>query len=474
MEFNSAIFLFCFLPVLTILLVIVRNPRASNILLLAAGLIFYSFGQLSGLLLLLTAAFLNYLFGLLLQRCVHAKACCAAAVVLNLLFLAVFNYLDFFLSGIAPLFGSTCTSAGLLAPVGISFFTFKCISYIVDTYRDRKAGTRNFAELLLYISFFPQLMAGPITRFSEFRPQLTARRVDIVGVAKGLRRFTIGLVKKLVFASVMGSAVDAVFALDTAALDCRLAWLGAVAYTMQIYFDFSGYSDMAIGLGEAFGFRTPENFNYPYAAVSITDFWRRWHISLSSWFRDYLYIPLGGSRRGASRTALNKLLVFALCGLWHGAAWTFILWGLWHGIFSALESLKVIDIGKLRQSAPGRALSHVYTMLVVGLGFVMFRAESLSAGLRILGEMFSGFSFQVAGTVALHRIAGTETLVIFLVGALLSIPSSRRAATKLFCRDGVLRPAAQAASYGLSLVLLAWCVLLIASGGFSPFIYFKF
>lgn len=473
MEFDSAFFLFCFLSVLLIMHTLIRDIRARNILLLAAGLLFYSFGQLSGLLLLLSAVFVNFLFGLLLLRGVHAKAYTTVAVLLNLLFLAVFSYLDFFLSSIAPLLGSTCTAAGLIAPVGISFFTFKCISYIVDTYRDRSAGTRRITELLLYISFFPQLMAGPITRFSEFQPQLTARSAGFTCSARGLRRLIIGLTKKLVFASMMGTAVDAVFALDASALDFRPAWLGAAAYTLQIYFDFSGYSDMAIGLGEVFGFRTPENFNYPYAAVSVTDFWRRWHISLSSWFRDYLYIPLGGSRRGAMRTALNKLLVFALCGLWHGAAWTFVLWGLWHGVFSALESLRIIDIGKLRRSTAGRVLSHIYTMLVVCLGFVMFRAENLHAGLRMLGAMFSGFSLTTAGTVTLHSIAG-ETLCLFLVGIVLSIPLTRRVSEKLFSRDGVLRPRAEAASYGLSLLLFAWCILQIASGGFSPFIYFQF
>ena len=449
MGFDSAFFIFFFLSALLIVHLLIRGRRGRNILLLAAGLLFYSFGQLSGVLLLLAMALMNYLFGLLILRGVHKKACMIAAVALTLVFLAVFKYLDFFLSSITPALGSTFTAAGLIAPVGISFFSFKCISYVVDAYRDPSKATRNFADLLLYVSFFPQIMAGPITRFAEFRPQLITRNMGIIHIAPGLRRFIIGLTKKLVFASAMGGIVDVVFALDASALDFRLAWLGAVAYTLQIFFDFSGYSDMAIGLGEAFGFRTPENFNYPYASVSISDFWRRWHMTLSTWFRDYLYIPLGGNRRGAARTAWNKLIVFTLCGLWHGAAWTFILWGLWHGVFTALESIKMINTDKLRRTLAGRAVSHVYTMFVVIMGFVMFRAETVQAGANILGAIFNISSYHTAAMVTLHSIVNAETVLIFIIGVFLCIPLSKKVAEKLFCRNGVLRSSAQAASYVL-------------------------
>ena len=297
MSFDSIIFISCFLPLLALLYLLVRGEKARNVLLLAAGLVFYAFGSLTGLMLLLACAAVNYGFGLLLlRRPDGGRAIAGIAVALDLAFLAAFKYLAFALS----VLGLPAPAAGLAAPIGISFFTFKCISYIIDTCRDRSSGTRSFFELLLYVSFFPQIMAGPITRFPDFRGQLAGRTRSARGSAAGLRRFIVGLAKKLLLAGVAAGVADRAFAAGSAP-DARLAWLGAVAYMLQIYFDFSGYSDMAIGLGQLFGFATPENFDYPYIAGSITEFWRRWHISLSSWFRDYFYLPLGGSRTGKGR-----------------------------------------------------------------------------------------------------------------------------------------------------------------------------
>ena len=343
------------------------------------------------------------------------------AVAANLAFLGAYKYLDFFLSALSPLFGSSVMSVGLAAPVGISFFTFRCISYIVDVYRAPETGTRSFPRLLLYIAFFPQLMAGPIERFGSFSAQLRGRRADARAMAEGLRRFIIGLAKKLLIAAVLGKAADAAF--SASAPDIRMAWLGAAAYMLQIYFDFSAYSDMAIGLARAFGFSSPENFDRPYISASVGEFWRRWHMSLSSWFRDYLYIPLGGNRRGRTGTALNKFIVFALCGLWHGAAWTFILWGAWHGLLSALESLSGCA-ERLGKSRAGRVLGHVYTLLAVCLGFVMFRAQDVSAGLSFIGAMFTGFDISAAGTAALRGVLTGEavfTLIIAALGAVLPL-----------------------------------------------------
>ena len=359
MSLDSAFFLLCFLPLAAALYYLIRGRRGGDVLLLILSLLFCAFGSLSGLGLLLAAALVNYIFGLLILRCPkRGKALAAAAVILDLAFLGAFKYLSFLLSLVLPLPETGWPGLGVAAPLGISFFTFKCISYIVDTRRDPACGTRSFFRLLLYISFFPQLTAGPITRFPEFCGQLGKRERRWEDLGQGLRRFVIGLGKKLILAAAAAKIADPVFS-PGAPLSLSLGWLGALAYLMQIYFDFSGYSDMAIGLGRIFGFRTPENFLDPYTADSITDFWRRWHISLSLWFRDYLYIPLGGNRKGKVRTALNKFLVFLLCGFWHGAAWTFILWGAWHGLLSALESLRVLDTGRWKKTRLGAAACHV-------------------------------------------------------------------------------------------------------------------
>ena len=465
MSFDSVIFISCFLPLLAVVFFLLRGTKARNAALLAAGLVFYAFGSLPGVLLLLACAAVNYGFGLLLLRAKgDGKWIAAAAVALDLLFLAAFKYLRFALSLLAPALG-TAPDVGLAAPIGISFFTFKCISYIIDTRRDRQSGTRSFFALLLYISFFPQIMAGPITRFPDFNRQLSERTVSTRAAAEGLRRFVIGLGKKLLLAGTAAGVADGAFGAN-AVLDTRIGWLCAAAYMLQIYFDFSGYSDMAIGLGQLFGFSTPENFNYPYAASSITGFWRRWHISLSSWFRDYLYIPLGGNRRGQLRTALNKLIVFVLCGVWHGAGWTFLLWGAWHGVLSAAEEL----LGGKSEQRGGvrRWLGHVYTLLAVCVGFVFFRAESLADGWRVLCAMLGRFPVTAASTVALHTLLPPLTVVLLAVAAVLALPVKKLFAPLEHTTAG------RVLSYGACIVLLVLCMTALASGGFSPFIYFQF
>ncbi len=466
MSFDSIIFISCFLPVLAIAYGILRGKTARNVLLFAAGLIFYAFGSLSGLLLLLACAAVNYLFGLWLLRAKEGgKAVAAAAVILDLAFLAAFKYLDFALSALTPLFGGRLQSVGLAAPIGISFFTFKCISYIIDTYRNRENGTKRFFELLLYISFFPQIMAGPITRFSDFRGQLDGRTCGAAGAAAGLRRFIVGLGKKLILAGTAAGVADRAFGAD-AVLDARIAWLCAAAYMLQIYFDFSGYSDMAIGLGEMFGFSTPENFDHPYAAASITDFWRRWHISLSSWFRDYLYIPLGGSRKGRARAAANKFIVFVLCGLWHGAGWNYLLWGAWHGAFSAAET--ILDVNRRKTGRLRRGLGHLYTLLVVCVGFVLFRAENLPEGWRVLSAMLGGIPASTASVVVLHELLPPLRAALLIVGAVLALP------VKKVCARFGATAAGRILSNAACLALLVLCLTRLAAGGFSPFIYFQF
>ena len=468
MQFDSAFFLFCFLPALVVLHLILRPVKARNGLLLLAGLGFYAFGRLSALAVLVALSLVSYLFGLLLMSVRHKKPVLAAALAVQLGLLAGYKYLDFFLGGLLPLLGCSWTGLGLAVPAGLSFFTFRCASYVIDVYREPPSGTKNPLELLFYVSFFPQLLAGPITRFRDFSGQLETRRATAEDLALGLRRFILGLGKKLFLAAAAAAVADPVFALDRSALNLPLAWLGAVAYTLQIFFDFSGYSDMAIGLGRMFGFATPENFNYPYIAGTVTDFWRRWHISLSGWFRDYVYIPLGGNRKGRWRTALNKLIVFALCGLWHGAAWTFVCWGLWHGLWSGLESLGGSTLDRLRQHVPGRVLTRIYTLLVVVLGFVIFRAETLSGGIALLGAMF-GAGGGSGAIVTLHTVLTLPRILLLLAAAVLSTPVIPR-----LCRGREHSASWQALCYVGCFGLLLLCLARIAAGDFAPFIYFQF
>ena len=458
---DNIFFLSCFLPPALILYRLAPGIKGKNAVLLVLSLLFYSFGKLTSLGLLLAVTLANYLLGLALRRGICKKAALLAGLVLDIGFLGFFKYADFLLSGIL---GLAPLQSGIAVPLGISFFTFKCISYLMDAYRDGKRATASFPELLLYVCFFPQITMGPITRFSEFAPQLKQRADGMPLLAAGLRRFAAGLGKKILLAGTIATVADGVFALET--VDIRLAWLGAVAYCLQLYFDFSGYIDMVIGLGTCFGFTTRENFNHPYTAVSVGDFWRRWHMSLSAWFKDYLYIPLGGNRKGSFRAGVNKCIVFLLCGLWHGAAWTFVIWGLWHGLFSLLESMNVIPAKKLH-GGRGRILGHIYTLLVVCIGFVMFRAATVSQGLEMIAAMFAGFPMTAAGTVALRTLLNGETLLAMAAGIVLSTPVFR----KLMGRLG--KSAEVFCSLG-ALVLLVCCVIKMAAGDFAPSIYAQF
>ncbi len=459
MSIDGIVFLCSFLPAVLVLHWLIPGARGKNALLLLGSLLFCAFSGLGGLALLLGAALANFLLGLLLRGEKARRLLCVLGIAANLVFLASFKYLNFLLNGIL---GLPALELGLAAPLGISFFCFKGISYLVDVYRDKTLTTGNFFRFLLYFSFFPQIMAGPIARYPQFETQLEGRRYDPEAIARGLRRFIVGLGKKLIVAGILAKAADGVFALEPAALDIRLAWLGAMAYLLQIYYDFSGYSDMAIGLGNAFGIATPENFDYPYIASSITEFWRRWHLSLSGWFKDYLYIPLGGNRKGKTRAAVNKAIVFTLCGIWHGAAWTFLVWGAWHGLLSALESLKIVRF-------KGQILSRLYTLLAVCLGFVIFRAATLEQGFGVIGAMFTGFSVTQAGTVLLTRLLTGETVLALLVGGLFALP-----VVPWIKKQAWYETWLEPLSYGACLVLFCLCLLRMASGGFAPFIYAQF
>ena len=460
MALQSAAFLFFLFPLAFALDRLLPGVRQKNYALLLVSLVFYTFGQWQGLLLLLLAAVIAYVSGMLLAKRPGRKVVLAAALALNLGLLGCFKYLDFF----ADILG--LPGPGLTAPLGVSFFTFKAMSYVIDVYRGGSAAER-FSDALLYLSFFPQAVSGPITRFDGFASQLTDRTASPERAARGLRRFTVGLAKKVLIAALAAPVADAAFSLGEG-LDVRTAWLGAAAYAIQLYFDFSGYSDMAIGLGQVFGFGTPENFQYPYTALSLADFWRRWHISLSQWFRDYLYIPLGGNRKGVGRKVLNTAVVFLLCGLWHGAGWTFLLWGAWHALFSALESLKLLDCKRWSRTAPGKVLCHIYTLLVVYLGFVIFRAADPGQAADMFRGLFTGFRLTDASTLALYRVSPASWCAL-AAGAVGCLPLAEKLSA--WAAD---RRAAEACGYIGTLALYLLCLMAAAGGGFQPFIYGQF
>ena len=463
MAFHSAPFLFFFFPAAWLLSLTVSG-RGKKYMLIAVSLAFYACGQWQGLPCLLLSAAVSCAAGVFMPRVRARRTLLAAALAFHLLLLGSFKYLDFFTGSLNTLLGTGFPAAGLLAPLGVSFFTFKSMSYTIDVYRDESAQARRFSDVLLYIAFFPQVVSGPISRFGQFAKGLDCPRVSAEQTARGLRRFIVGFAKKALISELAATVVGTAFSLGEG-LDFRMAWLGAAAYTLQIYFDFSGYSDMAIGLGTLFGFETPENFNYPYVSASITEFWRRWHLSLSHWFRDYLYFPLGGGRRGTARKCLNKAVVFLLCGLWHGASWTFVLWGAWHGLLSALES--ALPKEKLQKSPLGRCLGHVYALLAVCVGFVVFRAATVAEAVTVLRAMFTGFALTPASTLALERVSPAVWCAL-AAGVIGSLPVGPWIKKRL---DGKWL---EFSSYAASAALFVLCLLAAAGSSFQPFIYAQF
>ena len=458
MVFSSAIFLFVFLPAVFLLDRLARGVRLKNALLLAASLIFYAFGQPVYLPLLLVSVLLNYLCGLLAAGR-YPRLGVGIAVAGGIGMLAVYKYADFAIGTVNSLFGLSLPLTGIALPIGISFFTFQGLSYVIDVYRDRTLVSRSFFKVLLYISYFPQLIAGPIVKYHDIEKEIDARHTTPQETALGIRRFICGLAKKLLLSNAMGQMADTVFALPAGEIGMFAAWTGAVCYTLQIYFDFSGYSDMAIGMGRMFGFHFLENFNYPYASTTIKEFWRRWHISLSTWFRDYLYIPLGGNRKGRGRTWVNRFLVFFATGLWHGASWNFVLWGLWHGLFSVLEDCGALPVKRFKGRLPGR----VYTLLVVVLGFTLFRADTLAQAGAMFAAMFTGVGLEWAGTAAVCARLTPVFLLTLAFALALSFPVSKR-----------FQPKNDTVTFAGALVLLVLCMFNLSAGTFNPFIYFRF
>lgn len=457
MVFSSGIFLFFFLPIVYLLYCICPNLKLKNGLLILASLFFYAFGEPVYVLLMIGSILMNYCMArLIAAREQWAKAVLALAVVFNIALLVVFKYSTLLVITVGTLLGLPFTAPEIALPIGISFYTFQALSYCIDVYRDRNTVQKNVWKLMLYISFFPQLIAGPIVKYHDIERQLSDRCVTIEDTAVGVRRFICGLAKKLLIANAMAYIVDTLY---TTPLDFSLtAWLAAICYVFQIYFDFSGYSDMAIGLGRMFGFTFQENFQYPYISGSIQEFWRRWHISLSTWFKEYLYIPLGGNRKGESRTMFNKLIVFMATGIWHGANWTFLVWGLFHGLFITLEYKKWILL-------KNKIVAHIYTMLVVICGFVIFRADTIGQAGHILASMFTGFHANAAEFVLLAKLLTPYHIVCLIAAVALSMPVSKWLAQKI---------KAPVVSYAASVVLFVLCMMNLASSSYNPFIYFRF
>lgn len=476
MVFSSLTFLCIFLPVVFILYTVIPNLKIRNFLLIITSLFFYAYGEPVYVFLMIFSSLLNYLCALWVCKDPDKKNKFAMifAVVVNLSILGVYKYAGFAVDSINSLFGVSIPVPQIALPIGISFFTFQALSYVLDVYLGKTDVQKNFFNILLYVSFFPQLIAGPIVKYHDVNEQIENRHQDIDKIALGLRRFIVGLSKKVFIANSMGAVADAVFATQTSSMSILTAWLGAIAYIFQIYYDFCGYSDMAIGLGHMFGFEFKENFNYPYGAKNIQDFWRRWHISLSTWFKEYLYIPLGGNRKGKLRTAVNKIIVFFATGLWHGANWTFVIWGLWHGMFLLLEEF-VPFLKKLP-----KVINHVYTMLVVTLGFVVFRADTITYGVSYIGKMFSGFN---ASTESLSLFVSelTPWFIVMLVIAIIGC-APIRPLTKLINEhshaDGATLSTKwkviQVLLYVLAFVMLLWCIVRLSGTAYNPFIYFRF
>lgn len=476
MVFSSVIFLCLFLPIVLGGYYLLPKREAKNLWLIAASLLFYAFSGLWYVLLLLFSVFCNYLAGLFVSG---RKGVLYVAVAVNLGVLGVFKYLTFLVRTVNQLPGVAIAVPSIVLPVGISFFTFQGLSYVIDVYRNERLKSTRFRDVLLYIALFPQLVAGPIVRYEDVADEIKSRRHTLEQLANGLRRFIIGLSKKLMIADVCGSVVTLIYSAKSSALDSRTAWLAAVCYLIQIYFDFSGYSDMAIGLGLCFGFHFKENFNYPYISASIQEFWRRWHISLSTWFREYLYIPLGGNRKGKAKTYRNKLMVFFCTGLWHGANWTFIIWGLWHGFFIVAEDAakKLFGLGKHgknRRNPVETVLKHLYTSLVVLIGFVIFRADNMGQAFSMIGAMFSGIRASAQTGLLLAQCLTPLTMFALLFGLVGSTPVLPMVCRKAEQQTGSVYVCLRVLSYVGALILLLVDILHLSAASYVPFIYFQF
>ena len=485
MVFSSPVFLFGFLPI-ALLIYYLSSRSIKNITLLMLSLLFYAWGEVFYLAVMIASIISNYVFGRLIYGSLREdnklkygspQLYLTCGIVVNIGLLISFKYTNFIADNINTLFLvldiSTIDIEPVHLPLGISFFTFQAISYIVDVYRKEVEAQKNIYDLALYISLFPQLIAGPIVRYHDVALQIIDRTHSIELFASGVQRFIIGLAKKMLIANSMGEIADNVFLLSGNDLTMPLAWIGILAYTLQIYFDFSGYSDMAIGLGRMFGFRFHENFNYPYIAKSLREFWRRWHISLSTWFRDYLYIPLGGSRVSTIRVYCNLLIVFVLTGVWHGASWNFVVWGLFHGFFLASEHMGFSRI----LSRIWSPIQHLYLILVIILSWVLFRADNITHAMDYYSAMLNMDNWHTSA-LQYARVSSDESIYVFVIGCVFTMPvylwlkhylSNVSKNSKVKIVSLVYIP-----KFTFLLLILLVSILKTASSTYNPFIYFRF
>lgn len=466
MVFSSTIFLCVYLP-LVLLGYYICPKKGRNLFLLIVSLVFYAWGEPKYVFLMIFSILINYVFGRLMDknrgRQKRMKLLLVLSVVIDLGLLSVFKYTDFVITNINAIFGSSFDLLNIALPIGISFYTFQAMSYTIDVYRNDVRVQKNLIDFGMYITMFPQLIAGPIVRYADVQDQLAERSVTTADFSEGIMRFVVGLGKKVLLANQMGAVWSDIYALggDVSAL---MAWTGAIAYTFQIYFDFSGYSDMAIGLGRMFGFKFPENFRYPYQSVSITDFWRRWHITLSTWFKEYLYIPLGGNRRGLARQALNLLIVWSLTGFWHGAGWNFVMWGLYYFVILFIEKLFLL---KALDKLP-KFFRHVYALLLIIIGWVIFASDDVSVLLPYLGSMFGANG--AIGGMDVYTLLTKAVLLIICCIASTELPK------KLFlsAAGAMNEKAAFTLKSVLMIALLALSMILLIGDSYNPFLYFRF
>lgn len=464
MLFSSMTFIFVFLPLVLLAYYLCSTRRGKNGVLLVASLLFYGWGEPRYLLVMLLSMILTWGAGLLIARGRRKLLWLTLTILLDLGILIYFKYTNFLLENISAVFNHELDPIHVVMPIGISFYTFQAISYLVDVYRGDVQEQRNLYKVMLYISLFPQLVAGPIVKYHDVCEQIDGRKENLSDFALGLRRFIVGLSKKMLIANTMGAVADKVFALPVEQVDPLVSWIGAIAYAFQIYYDFSGYSDMAIGLCLMFGFRLPENFNYPYISASITEFWRRWHISLSTWFKEYLYIPLGGNRVSKSRNYFNLFVVFLATGVWHGASWNFVFWGLWHGLFIIIE--KLTGWHKLEKGVGMKMLRHAVTLLIVLVGWVFFRAETFGEACRYVGNMF-GVTGHAASVTPIDYYLDRHAMLVMLAAVVLAMPVARQ-----LVHVKRLLPAIAVDVWLLVLFLCSWAT--IAASTYNPFIYFRF
>ena len=467
MVFSSIVFLYLYLPI-TLIVYFITPARYRNIWLFLVNIVFYGWGEPIYILLMFTSITINYIVGILVGKYKDnnkkiAKICLIIGIIINIGLLMFFKYCDFIIESLAMIpFISGLEPIGITLPIGISFYTFQAMSYPIDVYWGDTKSQKSYLKFATYVALFPQLIAGPIVRYKDVAAELDKRDINTTRVAKGIRRFCIGLAKKVLLANSIGQLWDVYNALPMSEMTVLGAWIGAIAYTFQIYFDFSGYSDMAIGLGDILGFKFLENFNYPYISKSITEFWRRWHISLSTWFRDYIYILLGGNRKGLKRQILNILIVWSITGLWHGASWNFVFWGLYYGILLMIEKLFLHKW--LKKMHP--LLLHIYTLILVVCGWMLFAIEDSGRLFDYFGAMTGFAGIPLISSQVLYYIKNYFTL--FIVSICASMPVGKFIYNKL--NDNIKNIIAP---IGIACILII-CTAYLVDSTYNPFLYFRF